>query len=269
MPSRRPPSPDPAPAESATQCCQSVGATMIGHFATRLEVEANKAGGSLNVAQIRALAQHFVEAEQSRFKAYYRRAWDECSQSRETLQWESARSKPFDRILMRRFAHLFPPRTGDDGGAGILSRRMIPGFHMAIDKMIGPTLYQQCQTQCEIILARHALPGGGWNWSAVHADADASALINDILVVIARTFAAFDKRRAWFLEMVNSHLAPARHGARDEYWQLSESAFSALMHALFADLNAKTKSNQPMINQRWGSAAQQALAQFFSHLDRQ
>lgn len=236
---------------------------MIGHFATRLEVEANKAGGSLTVAQIRAVARHFVEAEQSRFKAYYNRAWDECSQLRETLRWESSRSKPFDRILMRRFAHLFPPRTGDDGGTGILSRRMIPGFHMAIDKMIGPTLYQQCQQRCEVILERHALAGGGWNWRAVHADSEATALINDVLVVVARYFTSFNKRRAWFLEIVNSHLAPARHGARDEHWLLSESAFSALMHALFADLDPAS------IRTRGGDNPQEALSEFFRHLKRQ
>ncbi|TAN60893.1 MAG: hypothetical protein EPN20_13170, partial [Magnetospirillum sp.] len=180
MPSRKPSS---KPSEQGPRCCQAVGTTMVGHFATRLEVEAGKAGGSLTAAQIRALALRFVESEQARFGGFYQRAWDDCTLVREAHLLESARRMPFDRILMRRFAHLFPPRTGDDGGTGILSRRIIPGFNLAIDKMIGPTLYQQCQQKCEAVVDRHALGrGDGWDWEAVYADADAKALVNDVLV---------------------------------------------------------------------------------------
>ncbi|EME72077.1 hypothetical protein H261_00820 [Paramagnetospirillum caucaseum] len=271
MSTRRPPSP-PAPqaAESTTdpQCCQGVGTTMVGHFATRLEVEAAKAGGSLTAAQIHALAQRFVESEQPRFKTYYRRAWDDCTRMREALRWEGARDKPFERILMRRFAHLFPPRSGDDGGEGILSRRMIPGFHMAIDKMIGPTLFDQCARRCAAILEHHPREGGGHDWRAIHADPDARMLIDDVLMVVAHYFSDFRKRRAWFVTMVNSHLAPARAGARDEHWQLSESAFAALMRALFSDLGALAHADPARVRSRWGDAAHEALCRFILHLER-
>ena len=241
---------------------------MVGHFATRLEVEAGKAGGSLSAAQIRALAQRFVESEQARFGGYYQRAWDDCTAAREAHLLEGARRMPFDRILMRRFAHLFPPRAGDDGGTGVLSRRIIPGFNLAIDKMIGPTLYQQCQTKCEAIVDRHALGDGGWDWTAVYADPEAKALVNDVLVVVAHYFASFDKRRAWFMEMVNGHLAPARRGAPDEHFRLGESAFSALMRALFDDLAATLRADHRAVQSRWGAHTVEALELFFRQLDR-
>ncbi len=265
MPSRQPPS---KPPEHGSRCCQSVGTTMVGHFATRLEVEAGKAGGSLSAAQIRALAQRFVESEQARFGGYYQRAWDECTLAREAHLLESARRMPFDRILMRRFAHLFPPRTGDDGGTGILSRRIIPGFNLAIDKMIGPTLYQQCQTKCEAIVERHAQGDDGWDWESVYADPDAKALVNDVLVVVAHYFTSFDKRRAWFMEMVNGHLARVRRGASDEHFRLGESAFSALMRALFDDLAASLRADPQQVRSRWGDHTVEALDTFFRRLDR-
>ena len=260
--------PPSKPSETGPRCCQTVGSTMIGHFATRLEVEAGKAGGSLKAAEIRALAQRFIESEQARFGGYYQRAWDECTLSREAHLLESARRMPFDRILMRRFAHLFPPRTGDDGGTGILSRRIIPGFNLAIDKMIGPTLYQQCQTKCEAIVDRHALGDDGWNWEAVYADPDAKALVNDVLVVVAHYFSSFDKRRAWFMEMVNHHLTPVRRGASDEHFRLGESAFSALMRALFDDLAATMRKDSQLVRSRWGDHTFEALDAFFRRLER-
>ncbi len=241
---------------------------MVGHFATRLEVEAAKAGGSLTAHQIRILAQRFVESEQSRFKAYYLRVWDDCTRSREALRWEGARDQPFERILMRRFAHLFPPRSGDDGGEGVLSRRMIPGFHLAIDKMIGPTLFEQCRQRCAAILDRHPGTGGSHDWRAIHADPEAAMLIDDVLMVVARTFADFRKRRAWFMDLVNSRLTPARGGGRDGHWQLNEAAFAALMCALFADLGARAHADPARIRARWGDAAHEALCRFILHLER-
>ncbi|CAA7622025.1 conserved hypothetical protein [Candidatus Terasakiella magnetica] len=241
---------------------------MVGHFATRLEVEAQKAGGSLTAAQIRALAQRFVESEQARFHGFYQRSYDECTKVRAMLQMESSRSKPFDRILMRRFAPLFPPRSGDDGGVGVLSRRIIPGFNLAIHKMIGPTLYQQCQDKCEAVLARHPLPDGGWAWDRIHADPDARLLVNEVLVVVAHYFQSFDKRRSWFMEMINGHLAPVAHGARDEHFLFGESAFSALMRALFAELEAQTRRDPRAIRSRWGDQTVTALEAFFQRLDR-
>lgn len=241
---------------------------MVGHFATRLEVEAAKAGGSLTATQIRAVAQHFVDSEQARFRAYYQRAWDDCTRAREALRWEGARDQPFERIVMRRFAHLFPPRSGDDGGEGILSRRMIPGFHMAIDKMIGPTLFEQCTRRCATILERHPREGGGHDWRAIHADPEAGMLADEVLMVVAHTFSDFRKRRAWFMDLVNSRLTPARAGARDEYWQLDETAFAALMRALFADLGSRVHADPAGIRARWGDAAHDALCRFILHLER-
>lgn len=267
MSARRPPQHDPHP-EAEAQCCQGVGATMVGHFATRLEVEAAKAGGSLTASQIRALARRFVESEQARFKAYYQRAWNDCTQSRAAQQWEGAREQPFERILIRRFAHLFPPRSGDEGGQGVLSRRMIPGFHMAMDKMIGPTRFEQCRRRAAAILERHPGGGGAPDWQAIHADPEAARLIDDVLMLVVGAFTDFKKRRVWFTTLVNSHLTPARSGDRDEHWQLGESDFAQLMWALFADLGAMAHADPAQVKARWGDAAHAALCRFILHLER-
>lgn len=232
---------------------------MIGHFVTRLEVEAVKAGGSLTAPQIRTLARRFVESEQDRFAAYFRRAWEACGHEREALQWDGARDQPFERILMGRFAHLFPARGGDDGGGNRLSRRMIPGFHLAVDKMIGPTLFEQCRIRSAAILERHVRPGGGHDWRAVHADAEARLLVDDVAMVVAHRFTDFERRRAWFVDLVNARLAPARRGAPDDHWRLSDSAFADLMRALLAETASRIRRDPAPAAARWGHAALDAM----------
>lgn len=255
------------PPVAGPECCQGVAATMIGHFVTRLEVEAGKAGGSLSAAEIRAFAQHFLDAEQGRFNAVYRRSYDACTAARATKEFESARRRPFDRILMRRFAHLFPPRAGDEGGEGVLSRRIIPGFDLALNKMIGPTLAEQCHLKSMAVLERHRLPDGGPDWERVHADPDAVALSNDVLAVAAHYFADFDKRRAWFVALVNNNLASTRPDAPDLHWQMGESAFAALMHALFGDLRDQMRDRPAALKSRYGDQTFDTLREFFRRLE--
>lgn len=254
------------PSSSGAKACEVVANTMIGHFVTRLEVEAHRAGGTLTVAAIRALAERFMADEAARFAPVLQRSWDACTKMREARQWESARHNPFDRILIKPFAHLFPPRQGDDGVSGVLSRRMLPGFHMAVDKMIGPALFEQCQRKSQAILDRHRADGGT-DWTQVHADRETLALCSDVLVVVAHSFANFDRRRDWFVTLVNSHLGPAETSAIDAHWQLTEHGFAEMMRALFADLEARLTGDAAALRKRYGEHTVEALEGFFRRLD--
>ena len=249
-------------------CCESIAATMIGHFATRLELEAKKAGGALDADAIRATAERFLAEEHHRFAPVFQRAFDQCTETRETRKWETSRGHPFDRILTKRFGHLLLPRPGDDGGLGLVSRRIMPGFSLALDKMIGPAVYQQCQNKSREILDRHKAAGGGTDWEAIYRDSEAAALVADVLVLVARNFTNFAHRRAWFIELVNNHLAPPTSDPLDSHWRLTEYGFAELMRALFADLK-KTLENRPdSIKKRYGEATLVALASFLHELDR-
>lgn len=250
------------------KACEAIAHTMIGHFATRLEVEAKKAGGTLSAEAIRALAERFVAEEAARFTTTFRRSFDDCTASREARQWDSARRRPFDRLLMKTFAHLFPPRQGDDGGQGILSRRMINGFNLAIDKMIGPMLLEQCQRKCQAIMDRYKQSNGAYDWQSIHQDAEARALIGDVLIALAHSFANFAKRRDWFLTLINSHLTPVAHGAPDEHWQLTNYGFAELMRALFKNLRDTITHDPEAAAKRYGEHAVDAVRVFFKQMDQ-
>lgn len=254
------------PLVTGPKACESIANTMISHFATRLEVEAAKAGGALTAEAIRDLAERFLTEEANRFQPALKRSWDACTTAREAKQWESARRRPFDRILAKPFAHLFPPRQGDDGTKGILSRRMIPGFNLAVDKMIGPALYEQCQRKSQAILERHR-QGSGYNWPAIHADPQALALSNDVLMVVAHYFAHFERRRDWFMALVNSNLSSVAADAPDAHWQLTEHSFAELMRALFGTLKAELERDGKGLRKRYGDQTVETVEGFLRRLE--
>ena len=257
---------DPDPPPAGPRACAAIANVMIGHFATRLEVEARRAGGALGADAIRALAERFMADEAARFQSALQRSWDGCTQAREARQWESARRNPFDRILTKPFAHLFPSRQGDDGG-GVLSRRLLPGFHLAVDKMIGPALFEQCQRKSQGIIERHRQPDGGIHWTGVHADPETQALCGDALVVVAQYFGHFERRRDWFMAVVNSNLAAVPAGAPDAYWRLTEHGFAELMRALFGDLAARIITDAAALRRRYGDQTVETIEAFFRRLD--
>ena len=247
------------------QCGTSIATEMIGHLVSRLEVEAAKSGGQLSGEAIRGLSQRFLNDELRLFKPAFQRNYDECTQRREAVRWSGIRKQPFDRLLVKRFAHLFPPRDGDDGGLGLLSRRIIPGFSVAIDKMIGPMLYEQCQLKTRSIMDRHT-QGANVDWNAVYADADALLLANDVLLVVAHYFAEFDRRRAWFLELINNHLSEPMAEDNNDFWQLGNHGFSEMMRALFQSLSVEMVKHPAQLKKRYGEHTINALAEFLRQL---
>ena len=255
------------PLVAGPACCNSIAGTVVSHFVTRLLAEVDAVGGAVTGGQIRFLASTFLKDD--KFEALFQRHFDKCTAAREAALFEQARRYPFDRVMMKRFAHLFPARAGDDGGrVGVLSRRVIPGFTEALNKMIGPLLYDQCQTRCQEVVDRHRRPDGGTiDWEPVYRDPATRAMVNDVLVVMAHHFDNFDKRREWFITVVNTHLAPGQANAADETWQLDARSFGQLMTGLFADLRAEVVADAMRIRSHYGERTYDCLQEFFRRLD--
>ena len=248
-------------------CGVQITTLLVGHLVSRLEVEAGKNGGTLSAEHIRACSEKFLTDELPHFQSAFQRNYDECTILREEHRWSASRQNPLDRILTKKFAHLFPPRKGDDGEHGILSRRLLPGFSLAITKMIGPMLYEQCQRKALAIMQRHPTVHGGFDWRAIYADPDCLSLSNDVLVVVAHYFAEFDRRRNWFMALLNNNLAPVKadedHHAN---WQLTNHGFAEMMRALFVTLEADLQSQPDKMLVRYGESTVHAISAFLERL---
>ncbi len=148
---------DPLPPEPEVMVCHDLAASIADHLGDRLEAAA--AAAPLDASRVRALVEEF-KANLLRFKPLFQRTAEACEAAHLQTVWEMERRDAFDRLLVKRFAHLFPTRPGDDGSeGGPLSRALLPGFTTALDKMIGPMLHTQCQAKAETVCARHASTG--------------------------------------------------------------------------------------------------------------
>ncbi len=255
---------------SGPQACVSIAHISIDLLAKELIACAQR-NGALSEAQLTAVINSFQERKAEDYADMYAQQYELCQRLWEAAQWQKARRSPFDRIIVKRFSHLFPARTGDDGqgATGNVSRRIIPGFIAAITKMIGPQLYEQCHKKCLAVLDRHqdestTLP----DWQAAYTDPDIRQLTNDILMVVSHYFSHFSKRRDWFMMIVNSNLAPAAETDDDRNWQLTAPVFKEIMLALFEELRTSLNTDSTRMRQAYGDDAVENLGEFLKRLER-
>ncbi|MDP6175216.1 MAG: hypothetical protein QGF09_13710 [Rhodospirillales bacterium] len=112
-----------------------------------------------------------------------------------------------------------------------MNRLVLPGFFMALEKMLNQELAESLQEQTRGILDR-VYPGEekDLNWEVIYADKGPQDLCLDALIAIAPHFENIKRRQEWFLPIVN--------GAQDgsDEWELTERGFYNLVDSLFARL---------------------------------
>ncbi len=124
---------------------------------------------------------------------------------------------------------------------GELPRRFLPGFFLAMDKMLGEERIAEYERQCADIIERiQNERGQAFSWSDVYADQEANTLVIDPLVEIAVLFDNLERRAAWFVELVNTHLGDEsdsrqHHDTGD--WRLTDWTLQRLLRSMFSDLD--------------------------------
>ena len=206
--------------------------TIVSTLTERFRSEAIKAGGWLTIAEIERLG-HELDRKRVQLEAVFRQTFEMYVRARERAAFDHARQYPFDRLLVNTFAELFSPQRMDADGLDRVTRKVLPGFFMAIDRMVPPDKIEEFQERCRKILGQ--LSAGDervMDWSALYANADAKELLLDALAAFAPYFEALDKRRNWFLPLVNDNL---QIDAEDD-WRLTDRGFYNMALAMFSPL---------------------------------
>lgn len=226
--------------------------TIVFSFTDRLKSEAIKAGGWLTIADIERLAGEF-ERKRTQLEAMFRQTFEIYVQARERAAFDHARQYPFDRLLVNTFAELFKPARNDLDGLDRVTRKVLPGFFMALDRMVPAEKIEAFQARCRTILNRLAQGDERvLDWSALYANPEANDLLLDALVALAPYFEALDKRRQWFLPLVNDNLQPDL----EDDWQLTPKGFNTMVLLMFEPLR-KTLISAPeraKLSMRHGAA---------------
>lgn len=205
-------------------------------LARDLQDRANAGSGSIGAEEIGAVLDSFRRADSPVLAAICQAAWDDCGAIFEKEGRGEDRKAPFQRLMVRPFAHLLPEHGDRDGGEATLSRRIIPGYMAALEDLVGPVFFgrQQERTR-ELVRSARSARGGGFRWEDVYADPHSQDIVDDTLVHLAAEFMDFEPQRDWFIGLVNDAMPLPTNGSGYAV-ALDDEGFGMLMRALYSRL---------------------------------
>ena len=247
---------------------KALAETVVGAFVDRMKTEASARGGHLTIRDIDAMQEEFNRQTQA-LRGMFEKSFEVYVKARERAVWDSQRNYPFDRLMVKKFSHLF--RDGEKLGPDDISRRILPGFFVAIGMMLGPDVVEEFQEKIRRVVDR--VKSGGksvFNWDDVYKDNEAKAVSLDAEIAIAGHFKDFQKRAAWFINLVNGHLTPPDPGtpAAAAGWELNEAGFRKFLNALMTDLRLAldTDNGKLQITKRYGADTCADLFDILEHI---
>ncbi|MBL6945017.1 MAG: hypothetical protein ISR47_00080 [Rhodospirillales bacterium] len=226
--------PAPAKAVTAREKGRVIAQTVVGSFVDRMKTEARRKGGRLSIDDIAALDQEFL-GKAAALEVLFEKTFEEYAQANAEYAAKDRRENPFDRLMIAPLEKLLAGGKGPSAAKGGISRRIMPGFFMALNMMLGPDEMAAYRAKAGAIFDRVNKSGGAVDWSAFFAAAKDLRL--DVSISMAVHFAKPDKREAWFLDIINNHLAPPETDPdTDAGWTLSRHSYERLIDVLFSDL---------------------------------
>ena len=127
---------------------------------------------------------------------------------------------------------------------------------MSLNMMLGAGVVEECQGNCRLIVARMRDERGDvFDWDDVYSSQEISAIVLDTQVKVAAHFADYEKRRAWFMELINNHLTPVEDSLKDDAeWKLTPGGVKNFLKALLSSLKmvVETDLGKLQIARRYG-----------------
>ena len=251
---------------SSRVMCENIASTVIDLFVDQLLVEANLSDDKvLDALRISELARDFKGGDKDKYLRRIRKIAEDWLTEIERDHWKQIRKRPFERILVHRFSHLFPPTESlDDPGA--VSRRALPGLLHAFELMAGREFLNQCQDAGRAIFRtlkdEH---GGELSWNDFYDDQGANDLVDDLLVIIAWGFKDPGERLEWLRDLINANLSPpedyAFEGDAIDKWTLAEEGLVEILRGLFLEFKNKLANAEGarLIELRYGQKAHKTI----------
>ncbi|TCS60581.1 hypothetical protein [Varunaivibrio sulfuroxidans] len=177
--------------------------------------------------------------------ALFRDQFEACQVLRDQEVWDRVRKDPFKRLLTHRLSRLFPPEHGFDAplADGLVSRRILPGLFLALEKMTGSLAFQDIQGRCREMLQDLFGDSGPINWQVFYDNVEANNAVDGFLIGIVPHFDDLAKRTVWLRDLINFELAPfslyAFEGEGAHDWVLDTPGAVNILRALFHNLRQR------------------------------
>jgi len=248
-------SPPPKKQSAKAQSKQAASETMSSMMSDMRKL-AEKRGGYLTLDDLDNM-QGELQARADQLAVTLEKSFEDYSKDKEKSEWDKKRNYDFQRLIVKKFAVLFD--SDGKGGPALISRRMLPGFNMALEMITGPENIEHYRDQCRLIIAtlKNSHPGD-FEGALAYQSAEAEEIIMDVLVQVAEAFENFDKRSTWFIELINAHLNPQEDPlAKDVHWEMNGESFKVLLVTLLGDLTRELSNaeRRARLIKRHGSAS--------------
>jgi hypothetical protein len=267
-PAAKPSAPPAAPAAKSGKAVQAqsraMAQTVVSSFVDRLTAEAGRKGGVLTVDDLKGLDGEFKK-KAAALEAIFAQSIAAAMRAQATEaepSHEHERHDYFGRLMVKRFAHLLAGSLRLGTAEGALSRRLLPGFFLGLEKMLGEEELARCRAAAlELGQRLRSEKGDAFAWDDFYAHPEARELTTRALVAMAAHFTDLDKRREWFKTLVNGNLAPlsqvADEGEAAAGWQIGDADFHAMLDALYGDLRLSLENAglRKALTGRYGDAA--------------
>ena len=234
----------------------------------RILRRAESQGGSLSASDVREELQRFKADPGEDTTAFFNDAWRECTFAVERLRWDKERRYPFERLIVNTFVHLLPTDDQVPIQGEHLSRRIIPGFFVAMLQMLGEELNDKYEDFCRTMVSRmKAQHGNAFNWEMVYDEPDAAEVVSEVLITICHHFIDLKKRRRWLTDVINGNMG-APTAAQDIPFEDMEchQLIAAMYHPLRDAMN--TPEGEERITERYGRNKARMLRAVFTEITR-
>ncbi len=141
------PPPEDAPQFSTNALFQALAQTVVSTFTDRLKLEAQRHGGYLTVSDISQLAEEF-DRKRGHLEKVFQQSFEQVARARERAVFDHVRAYPFDRLIVNTFEELFARERAAADGADAVTRRVLPGFFLSMDMMVGKDMVEEFQDRC-------------------------------------------------------------------------------------------------------------------------
>ena len=260
---------------STSALCEHVAHTTLDLFVDHLQqaLRSNRAM-NLDAQELAFQSRQFKKDEKERYLNRTQKIAEQWLEEVMLDQHSEARKRAFERVLVKRFSHLFPPNEPLENERAV-SRRILPGLLLAFEQLAGAEFVQQCQVAGRNILKNvREEKGADFNWTEFYDDPAINDLVDDLMAVVAWSFRDVDRRTQWLMNLINLNLAPPEdyifEGKDIEKWNLKRAGLIDILRALFSDFRdklAQDDSTREMEN-RYGQKACAAIRSLIERLDQ-
>ncbi|MBL4613868.1 MAG: hypothetical protein JKY27_03210 [Magnetovibrio sp.] len=260
---------------SGSRQCKNMAFAILDDYTEKLISMIEQSTQGLSSVDIQTFLNTYkdgaIRDQEPMIRTHYQNCLVRCEQE---VFDPTTRREPFKRIITTRFVNLFPPLNGLDERGTYLSRRLLPGFFLAMEKMVGENAFIRGHQICKDLVEVMKHTDQGFLWEDLLESEQAQEAVDDLMMALLPHFTNPMKRMTWMMNLINNDLADAQEyhfeGPANKDWMLDEHGMIRLLRRMFLHLKHQLsdKEHAKKLATKYGVEQTRALLALVTVLDK-